>query len=296
MKLSKRISIFFATALVAVSSGLFGVDGRVYAQTTEEVPETLKIEPLPEVKPEVKVPEVKTDNGPLNISVLKENEPVIEEKTEIISEKSDVLQKTTQEVKTIEEKKQSLVNDLTSKKNEIEVLKVKVAEKKARQAELATIATSVGGRGAGEATTANPNGCNTETQWIRADNQQCKNKTDVSTTSSPSTPSRVYAGNSAGNTYQAGQCTWHVKNLRPDLPNSLGNADTWYQRAQALGLATGTTAQAGAAAPRKTGMHVVYVVEVYGNGTMLVSEMNYNYSPYSQRTYIKNQADFYYIY
>lgn len=141
--------------------------------------------------------------------------------------------------------------------------------------------------------------CNEATQWVRADNGQCKEKAVAAAPTvapAPVAPARVYAGNSSGNTYDGGACTWHVKNMRPDLPNNLGNADQWYYNAQSQGLSTGLTAQVGAAASKKWGMHVVYVLEVYGDGTMLVSEMNYDYVAYHQRTSIKNQADFYYVY
>jgi surface antigen len=80
-------------------------------------------------------------------------------------------------------------------------------------------------------------------------------------------------GDSAGNTYSPGYCTWYAKNRRPDLPNSLGNADTWVYRAQALGLATGSTPRVGAIGQQ--GMHVVYVESVNGDGTVTISEMNY---------------------
>ena len=81
------------------------------------------------------------------------------------------------------------------------------------------------------------------------------------------------AGLSAGNRYTPGYCTWYVKNKRPDLPNSLGNADTWVSRAAAQGLATGSTPRAGAVGQR--GMHVAYVERVNPDGTVFVSEMNH---------------------
>ncbi len=80
-------------------------------------------------------------------------------------------------------------------------------------------------------------------------------------------------GDSAGNTYYAGYCTWYAKNRRPDLPNSLGNADTWVYRAQAMGIATGAAPRVGAIGQQ--GMHVVYVESVNGDGTVTISEMNY---------------------
>lgn len=80
-------------------------------------------------------------------------------------------------------------------------------------------------------------------------------------------------GSSAGNTYTAGYCTWYVKNKRPNLPNNLGNADTWVSRAAAQGMATGSTPRAGAVGQRN--MHVVYVESVNADGTVNISEMNF---------------------
>lgn len=80
-------------------------------------------------------------------------------------------------------------------------------------------------------------------------------------------------GNSAGNTYAYGYCTWGVKNWRPDLPNNLGNADTWYSRAAAQGFAVGSTPRVGAVAATKAYMHVAYVIGVNGN-QVTIREMN----------------------
>lgn len=80
-------------------------------------------------------------------------------------------------------------------------------------------------------------------------------------------------GTSGGNSYSPGYCTWYAKNMRADLPNNLGNADTWVGRAAAQGIATGSTPRIGAIGQQ--GMHVVYVESVNGDGTVFVSEMNY---------------------
>jgi surface antigen len=80
-------------------------------------------------------------------------------------------------------------------------------------------------------------------------------------------------GTSSGNLYTPGYCTWYVKNKRPNLPNNLGNADTWVSRAAAQGIPTGTTPQVGSVGQR--GMHVVYVESVNGDGTVTISEMNH---------------------
>jgi surface antigen len=89
----------------------------------------------------------------------------------------------------------------------------------------------------------------------------------------PAAPA-VSRGSSAGNTYAPGWCTWYAKNRRPDLPNNLGNANTWLSRAAAQGIPTGSAPRAGAIGQR--GMHVVYVESVNGNGTVNISEMNYS--------------------
>jgi surface antigen len=93
------------------------------------------------------------------------------------------------------------------------------------------------------------------------------------TTRASGTVTSIARGSSAGNAYYAGYCTWYAKSRRPDMPNNLGNADTWVVRAAAQGFATGSTPRAGAIGQQ--GMHVVYVERVNRNGTVTVSEMNY---------------------
>lgn len=101
------------------------------------------------------------------------------------------------------------------------------------------------------------------------------------------------SGDSNGNRYTYGYCTWYVKNQRPDLPNNLGNADTWTSRAAAQGLATGSVPRVGAVA--QSGMHVAYVTSVNGDGTVTVSEMNYvGWNKVSSRT--APSSSFHYIY
>lgn len=94
--------------------------------------------------------------------------------------------------------------------------------------------------------------------------------TSERTTQSTATTRR---GSSSGNRYAAGYCTWYVKNMRPDLPNNLGNARTWAIRARAQGMSTGATPRVGAVGQR--GNHVVYVQSVNNDGTVTFSEMNY---------------------
>jgi len=106
-----------------------------------------------------------------------------------------------------------------------------------------------------------------------------------------------FSGNTAGNTYDYGYCTWYGKNRRPDLPNNLGNANTWYYMAQADGLATGTTPRAGAIGATTAGSlgHIVYVEAVNGDGTITISEMNYKgWGIQSSR--VASAGAFFYIY
>lgn len=108
-------------------------------------------------------------------------------------------------------------------------------------------------------------------------------------------PLRSYDGS---NTYDYGYCTWYVKNRRgASLPNGLGNANTWYSRASAMGMAVGSIPKRGAVGTTTRGAfgHVVYVESVNGDGTINISEMN---SPtWGKTTYrTANAGEFSYIY
>lgn len=101
-----------------------------------------------------------------------------------------------------------------------------------------------------------------------------------------------------GNTYDYGYCTWYVKNRRgSSIPNTLGNANTWYSRAYDLGMAVGSTPRAGAVGTTTRGSlgHVVYVESVNADGSINISEMN---APiFGKTTYRTASAgEFLYIY
>lgn len=110
-------------------------------------------------------------------------------------------------------------------------------------------------------------------------------------------PQTATRGPVTGNTYDPGYCTWYVKNRRPDLPNSLGNANTWYSRAGAAGYSVGSAPRAGAVGTTTRGDlgHVVYVESVNPDGSIVISEMNYA-GLYSQRTRTADPGEFVYIY
>jgi len=91
------------------------------------------------------------------------------------------------------------------------------------------------------------------------------------------TPQATSGNFGGGNTYSYGYCTWYVKNRRgASLPNGLGNANTWYARASAMGMAVGSTPAKGAVGTTTRGAlgHVVYVEGINDNGTIRISEMN----------------------
>ncbi len=97
----------------------------------------------------------------------------------------------------------------------------------------------------------------------------------------------------AGNTYVWGNCTWYVKNRKPNIPNSLGNANQWIARAQTAGYATGSTPVVGAIGA--AGNHVVYVESVSG-AMVNISEMNYNGGVGVVHYRTVPASSFYYIY
>lgn len=106
-------------------------------------------------------------------------------------------------------------------------------------------------------------------------------------------PKAVSRATVSGNSYIAGQCTWHVKNLKPSVPNNWGNATNWKNAATKAGWTVSTTPVVGAVG-WKYG-HVVYVTAV-GNGTVTISEMNYNWVPFSTRTITIPTSNYVYLY
>lgn len=105
-----------------------------------------------------------------------------------------------------------------------------------------------------------------------------------------------YAPDAAGNAYALGNCTWYVKQKRPDIGNFWGNANRWISSAQAQGFATGSKAKVGAiGVTQEGGMgHVVYVEKI-GKGVVRISEMNYN-GLYNMSTRTVPESSFQYIY
>lgn len=113
------------------------------------------------------------------------------------------------------------------------------------------------------------------------------------------TPTSSYRASSEPNAYDYGYCTWYVKNKRPDVGGYWGNASNWLSSAIANGFSTGVEPRAGAVGVNTSmagGLgHVVYVESLNGDGTINLSDMNYNgWGVTSYRT--APASDYTYIY
>jgi len=167
------------------------------------------------------------------------NETVIEKKTEIVETKFVNLSENNETIENLKEKKQILSEQLDTIKQEVQSLQQQLEEKKAKAA--------------------------AEKKRLEALRNMFVNV-------------KQYASSSSGNLYTAGNCTWYAKSRRPDLPNSLGNANTWYSRAAAQGFSVGEAPKKGAIATTTAGRlgHVAYVEGVSLDGQFVtISEMNH---------------------
>lgn len=136
--------------------------------------------------------------------------------------------------------------------------------------------------------------CDEATQYIRADNAQCLPKptnTPLRTQTRTTAPVRASQGTS-GN-YTAGQCTAWVAAKRY-VPAGWGNASNWRNAAANAGWTVSTVPITGAIG--WTSGHVVYVEAVHTNGTVTISEQNYNWIPFSTRTITVPTSKYLYLY
>ena len=88
-----------------------------------------------------------------------------------------------------------------------------------------------------------------------------------------------------GGSYGGGQCTQYAWSKRPDITQkcgNLGNANTWGSRAASCGYLVNNVPSAGAIFQSFEGWygHVGYVEAINGDGSIVVSEMNYGGVPY----------------
>lgn len=106
------------------------------------------------------------------------------------------------------------------------------------------------------------------------------------------TPAFSYRGSGSG--YTPGQCTWYVASRRA-VPSNWGNAISWYYNAQASGYAVGSVPRAGAIGWERMN-HVVYVESVNSDGSVNISEMNFNYQAGVLHRRTTSASQFLYIY
>lgn len=193
------------------------------------------------------------------LSPLRQNEPVLEVQTKLVVHKTTELRQTAQEIQDIADKKQALASEIDQLKVGLDTIQQKIADKKAAA----------------------------EAERKRV--EELKNLF-VNVTR--------HAAGSAGNTYALGNCTWYVKSRRADIPNNLGNANTWYSRARAQNWNVGLTPKKGAIATTTAGWagHVAYVEGVSLDAQWVtISEMNYR-GLYSMNTRTVHYTAFTYIY
>lgn len=103
------------------------------------------------------------------------------------------------------------------------------------------------------------------------------------------TPTAAENGNSPTfnhqNLYDWGQCTWHVFNRRAETGQPIStywyNAENWASNSQADGYTVNSQPTPGSILQTYEGPvgHVAYVEQVNGDGSILVSEMNYTTPP-----------------
>jgi surface antigen len=193
------------------------------------------------------------------VSPLRQNEPIIEQQSQLVFQKTIELGGVSQQIQDLLNRKQFLAQQLDSIKQEVSDLNQKLIDKRA----------------AAEAERQRLEALRNMFVYINS-----------------------YAGDSAGNTYTYGYCTWYVKNRRPDASNSWGNANTWYYSAQVQGWNVGYAPKKGAIATTTGGWlgHVAYVEGVSLDGQYVtVSEMNYEgWNVISSRTVY--YTEFRYIY
>ncbi|NLC41687.1 MAG: CHAP domain-containing protein [Erysipelothrix sp.] len=96
------------------------------------------------------------------------------------------------------------------------------------------------------------------------------------------------ASYSSSNSYAAGWCTWWVAQRRIEigrpLPNTLGNAATWLGRAPMYGLSVVYGAPVAGAVVYPSYNHVAFVERVNADGSIVISEMGWNYAAWNRNT------------
>lgn len=140
-----------------------------------------------------------------------------------------------------------------------------------------------------------PNGCEPAMYWASEAPYYCIPKQVATTARVTTNTTKQARSDSHGNFYAYGNCTHLAKELRPDLPNNLGNANMWYINAKAQGLPVGYEPAVGAVAEATTGyMHVAVVQKIDGDRIYIIEKNYEGFNIVSSRW--ANASDFRYLY
>ncbi|GGI40883.1 CHAP domain-containing protein [Mammaliicoccus stepanovicii] len=133
-----------------------------------------------------------------------------------------------------------------------------------------------GGLGDSHTASSNQNNVRVTTTQAPSNNNQATQSNNNSNYSTSTTSSRPSNGGGS-NLYTSGQCTYFAFSKRPDLGNTWGNANNWANAAAQSGYTVNNSPKSGAILQSTAGGygHVAYVDKVNSDGSVQVSEMNY---------------------
>lgn len=122
--------------------------------------------------------------------------------------------------------------------------------------------------------------------------------TQTATSNTTTSTNTTTTASNSGNLYTSGQCTWYVYDrVGGKIGSTWGNANNWATAAQNAGYTVNNTPAKGAILQSSAGAygHVAYVESVNSDGSITVSEMNYNGGPFvvSSRTISASEASSY---
>ncbi|MGA4514756.1 CHAP domain-containing protein [Staphylococcus caledonicus] len=128
---------------------------------------------------------------------------------------------------------------------------------------------------------------NSNTTATSTQSTSSSSNTSETTSSSTTSTSTQTTSSTSGNLYTAGQCTWYVYDrVGGSIGSTWGNANNWASAAQSAGYTVDNNPEEGSIMQSSAGTygHVAYVESVNDDGSITVSEMNYNGGPYVKDT------------
>lgn len=135
-----------------------------------------------------------------------------------------------------------------------------------------------GGLGDSNNSSSNQNNVHvTTTQAPSSSNNATTTSNSSSNVSTTSTSTSRPSTGGGANLYTSGQCTYYAFSKRPDLGSTWGNANNWASAAAQSGYTVNNKPASGSVLQSTAGGygHVAYVDKVNSDGSIQVSEMNY---------------------